>query len=157
MQANNTLRYKTPMKKQVDVFEYAELSNIQRQTLRDWWEPQVHDGVLVDFVRNGRKYWHVGVVTGFTLNKEIEVYLDDFSGRNSFSKDKCLPWLDIGQCIEFLREKDFAELQKVMLLMFTPRWVIGPTQTTCPMNDNEMVAPIELIDALWQVVKEALL
>ena len=140
MQANNTLRHKTPMKKQVDAFEYTELSNIQRQTLRDWWEPQVHDEVLVDFVRNGRKYWHVGVVTGFTLNKEIEVYLDDSSDRNSFSKDKCLPWLNIGQCIEFLNGTRVDIKRSGLNNDFT-------------FNDNKYP---ELIDGLWDRVKEVL-
>ena len=55
-QANNTLRQKFPMKKRVDPIMYADLPAKQREVLRNWWEPQLWDLVLVDHERpDGRK------------------------------------------------------------------------------------------------------
>ena len=156
MQANNTLRHKVPMRKRVDTSGYAQLSREKREALRDWWEPQKWDTVLTDFTLHGRKVWLTGVVVGITSNKLLEVYVDDYQGVKVFGKEQCLLWFDIGQCIELLKEKDFAKLQKVIMLMFTPRWTVSPLEITCPMNDTEMLVPVELIDALWQAVKEVI-
>ena len=129
-QANNTLRQKLPIKKRVGASVYAELSIKQREVLRDWWEPQVWDLVLVDRERFGRKVWETAAITRIEPGSERPLFTT--ASDKPKAKSECLPWLDMGMCVDFLLDKPF--------------------KVDWDHDDKE----IQLIDLLWKEVKEAL-
>ena len=158
-QANNTLRQKLPMKKRVGASVYAELSIKQREVLRDWWEPQLWDLVLVDHRRpDGRKVWVPAVIEGLDFEAFPERPLYTSFSDDGLPKSRCLPWLDMGMCIEFLRDN---APQKLLAPDIVSSWnrqagkrVSGiAIETECgelPINYREF------IDALWVAVKGVL-
>lgn len=108
------------MKQRISAEDLAELTPEQQERLREWWRPEVGDYIVHDTQGIGCLFGDVDIM----------------------DKTHMLPRLSIGQCIELLKDKDIATLQKVMRKM------------ACALSDTEALAPIELIDALWQAVKE---
>lgn len=137
-QANNTLRQKLPMKKRVSASVYAELSIKQREVLRDWWEPQVWDLVLVDRERFGRKFWETAAITRIEPGSERPLFTT--ASDKPKAKSECLPWLDMGMCVDFL------------MGMCVDFLLDKPFKVDWDHDDKE----IQLIDLLWNEVKETL-
>ena len=123
------------MKQRISAEDLAELTPEQRERLREWWRPEAGDYIVHDTQGIGCLFGDVDIM----------------------DKTHMLPRLSIGQCIELLKDKDIATLQKVMRIMLAPTFTVNPLpKMECALSDTEALAPIELIDALWQAVKEVL-
>lgn len=121
------------MKQRISAEDLAELTPEQQERLREWWTPEVGDYIVHDTQGAGCLFGDIGIMV----------------------KAHMLPRLSIGQCIELLKDKDIATLQKVMRIMLAPTFTVNPLpKMACALSDTEALAPIELIDALWQAVKE---
>lgn len=157
-QANNTLRQKFPMKKRVDPIMYADLPAKQREVLRNWWEPQLWDLVLVDHERpDGRKVWVPAVITRIQLEANPERPLFTTASDKPKAKSECLPWMEIGQCIELLKgeskETDYGYMDDCV------NGFIKYKDSCFPLFGlywDGMGEGAELIDLLWNEVKGAL-
>ena len=121
------------MKQRIEAIQLNELSDAQKQRLRELWETQIGD------------WYIVGSNGPFVVIDAVIVK----------SWDKSLPLLSIGQMIEMLSEilLDISIVPK-SLLTDKKLWSITITfrKTTFMKSFEE----IELCDALWQAVKEIL-
>ena len=119
------------MKQYITPEQLQELSEEQKERLRSWWEPELY--------QHGVKFY---------LESLDEGYLREI--RN------CLPLLSVGQCIELLEAKDPGSWS--ICCSKSGGWYITSSNLYAPKyyiadggKDFE-----EIIDALWQAVKEVL-
>lgn len=135
------------MKQRISVEQLTQLTADQKDRLREWWKPDECNLITLEFPLtaspqttvitdvstgyDGIQYWHIG--RGFTAEKELKL--------------RTLPLLSIGQCIQLLR--DIGELDIAIRGMGTIDFYFKR-----PMMG--LVGERELIDALWQAVKEVL-
>ena len=124
------------MKQTITVKQLQELTEEQKERLRSWWEPELYQSMVN---RYGVKFY---------LESLDEGYLREI--RN------CLPLLSVGQCIELLEEKDPGSWS--ICCSKSGGWYITSSNLYAPKyyiadggKDFE-----EIIDALWQAVKEVL-
>ena len=122
------------MKQHITPEQLQELTDEQRERLRGWWEPE-----LYQLNRYGVKFY---------LESLDEGYLREIRG--------CLPLLSVGQCIELLEEKDPGSWS--ICCSKSGGWYITSSNLYAP---KYYIADggkdfVELIDALWQAVKEVL-
>lgn len=148
------------MKQRVDAEKYLDLSPAQRQALRDWWTPQEFDIVLVDHVpdkdRPGKKYWVTAAIEAFDPKTDPEKpILTTFCRRN---KSELLPLLSVGQCIELLACKAPDKLLTPAIKRNWLRLVGKKPNYPGDLPDDGLLPDChkELIDTLWDAVKEAL-
>ena len=135
------------MKLRIETSQLNELSDAQKQKLRELWEPQVGDFATID---------------GDDENILMAIYdvgmgcIDVNGGlRNDIDKEYLTPILSIGQMIEILSEilLDISIVPK-SLLAEKRLWSITITfRKTTFMKSFE---GLELCDILWQAVKEIL-
>jgi len=120
------------MKQRITPEQLQELTEEQKQKLREWWQPHFGD-----------------VLNSLNCDEVVFVYADG-RGRLNFDsdgyewdiKENCLPFLPIGKMIEILQSKDIS-LQDILF----------------DVNYEHDIVPIyegELCDALWQAVKAVL-
>lgn len=132
------------MKQRITVEQLNELTEGQRENLREWWKPRAGD--------------YFEALTSNPLNRVIN---EVNSGGNwldtngmGWMKQDCLPLLSIGQCIEFLNDR-------------TAEQPLGYNDAGCfytvqigPRGAGEGIGSQyvgeELIDALWSAVKASL-
>jgi len=119
----------------------SELTDEQKERLREWWEPQVGD--ICEYFIN--EYFVVIRV------EDNWVWLtDDYQRHERISKNICLPLLSIGQCIELLREKDYI----AVIFPTDKDWRM--TRKSSSPKFNFEYSGTELIIALWQAAKSIL-
>lgn len=120
----------------------TELTEGQKEKLKEWWEPKVWD-ICAIFGRNGEFIWKKSL-GGDLLNK------------HNLTKDTVLPLLSIGQMIELLAERDPSswgiECSKCGGWYITSCNLYGPKYYV----SNHGKDFVELADALFQAMKEAL-
>lgn len=140
------------MKQRITVEQLNELTEEQKEKLREWWKPQ--DG---DFF--ARRRYHV------PDDSPIDEYciggleFVDSGGADTFhAEDGDIPLLSIGQMIELIKEHDAIRYCNLMVTLHTPLIVIPHNAKDQKYADivTEMLKQIELIDALWDAVKQAL-
>ena len=149
------------MKQNITFEQLAQLTEEQKEKLREWWEPGQGQVIYVQYGDgSGREtslgeYW--AVPDGITDDKN---YRDSGCGCCSDSLDiaDCLPLLSIGQMIELLAER----LARITHIPKSPkypaRWhviVYVDVYDNKVIPLREITAP-NLADALWQAVKEVL-
>jgi hypothetical protein len=124
------------VKQRITVEQLQELTSEQQERLREWWEPEVGDYIVHDTQGIGCLFGDVDIM----------------------DKTHMLPRLSIGQCIELLKDK-------------TNEQSFGYNDSGCFWTVNvgnrgvgnmiegcagKQFSTAELIDALWQTVKEVL-
>ena len=134
------------MKQHITPEQLQELTEEQKERLREWW-----------VVREGDRFFAKGKwedIAGESAPGCVESY--DFDGE-SWDKKDCLPLLSVGQCIELLEEKDpgswAMNRSKSGGWYITSSNLYGPKYHIITDGGKDFV---ELIDALWQAVKEVL-
>ena len=131
------------MKQHIGPSQLAELSDEQKEKLRQWWEPQKGDMVS----RGSESQLCVGVDNN-------NLYFERESSKHYFAY---LPLLSIGQCIELLD----SYLTYLKLSEYSGQWEVrmfsvpgvsshGMGRLPCSFSADD------LIDALWQAVKEVI-
>lgn len=125
------------MKQHITSDQLAELTPEQREALREWWKPQEGD-------------WAID--KGYLEHPDEACVLNKFRTTEVIKRDY-LPLLSIGQCIEFLRDKDPKRLCEVMTSLFRGGYIFPGKNQTFVYNRCK---PEELIDALWKAIKAVL-
>lgn len=115
------------MKRRITVEQLQELTEEQKQKLRELWKPQVND---------------------------VAVFIDDDSYDKALTKRWLLPLLDIGQMIGLLMEKKMATER---LEIESPRGLINTYTVWYGNGDfPEKYEAKELCDCLWEAIRELL-
>jgi hypothetical protein len=128
------------MKQRITVEQLMELTEEQKQRLRELTESKVQDGDYV--VHNGMK-------TLVDDAEELKALMNCY--KNKFKE--CYILLNIGQIIELLTEKEGYPNIYISNYPGVKTW--GLTYI-CNPNIEIETEPTELCDALWQAVKEVL-
>jgi hypothetical protein len=167
------------MKQHITPEQLQELSEEQKERLREWWfkHIKVGDVFIVDGKMKSsylsrlrqqntlnvvaevkRKYFGVGsIYKDYTLMKIGEVLKD---GDVTIGPN---PLLSIGQCIELLEEKypngisfhsDWGDCSEVWIVLVQDTQGDDPPDSF--IDRITITRDHELIDALWQAVKEVL-
>jgi hypothetical protein len=115
------------MKRRITPEQLAELTEEQKDRLREWWKPEIGD--LNVFFENQKE------------NVRIVLYAPHRQGLY-------LPLLDIGQCIDlldnFVRQIDIYQIKE-------KTWTVVDAEGEVFECGHK-----ELIDALWEAVKSVL-
>jgi predicted AlkP superfamily pyrophosphatase or phosphodiesterase len=117
------------MKRRITVEQLQELTEEQKQRLREWWMPQCYD-IYYDTI-----FDDYGMITT-DEHGNISKYVMQ-------NKEKLLPLLDIGQMIELLQEK------------YGEDWIDRIYSVDYDHNIYSLYDG-ELADALWSEVKQVL-
>lgn len=123
------------MKQRITVDQLQELTTDQQEILRRWWNPQIGDVCANEY----------------NEEEHVVVDLDKFQKDTEFS---LLPLLSIGQCIELLENSGrFKGLHKSD--------TDGEYKVYIILNDDHgendyIKSGRQLIDALWEAVKQIL-
>jgi hypothetical protein len=123
------------MKQRIEPPQLNELTDEQKDKLREWWKPEKGDWVCDKNCDNG--LLHVDCDTGWAVYDNYTNHLGDWN--EAVIKQKLLPILSIGQMIEILG-KDWVEQV----------YSVDYDHDIYPLFDNE------LCDALWSAIKEVL-
>lgn len=127
------------MKQRITIEQLNELSEEQKERLRDWWKPEPCDvysyqnktrDVVATSYRSdhGIQILHLTIGTG--------VYSDPW--RDIHYKARCLPLLSIGQMIELLADMSNSNMSLTLYDVY---------------GDIETYKINELCDSLWDEVK----
>lgn len=120
------------MKQRITAKQLQELTEEQKQRLREWWKPQCYD-IYYDTIFDD---------FGIALTDEQ----GNISGCVAERKESLLPLLSIGQMIELLSaNKDVFDIGKCYSLY-----------SFRPYGDQTTKQDKELCDALWEAVKRVL-
>jgi hypothetical protein len=129
------------VKQRISVEQLQELTEEQKQRLRELWKPQFYDVVI-----DNNKYDVIIVFHGGMMCS-IDVEM-----QKRYTKADCLPAMSIGQMIEILESKFptlYIENQLPAGLRESIRYRIFQQGAGPHYGDT-------LCDALWQAVKEVL-
>ena len=120
------------MRQYITVKQLLELTPEQQERLREWWRPAGSDAIYVtgDSVNVSARLTRAGFIEEKPDDKTV-IYLS--CGGWCYKKE-CLIVPNIGQCIEFLSERDEGSI--VGKDWVNTGWYRG-----------------ELIDTLWEAVK----
>jgi len=127
------------VKQRITVEQLKELTPEQQERLREWWRPEEGDYI---YYQPPQCLCHSRKAMIVELDGDTEkgdAFLRD-EHMYRYLKSECLPRLSIGQCIELLNGT---------------RIDIKRSGLNNPFTFNDKKQP-ELIDALWQTVKEVL-
>lgn len=128
------------MKQHISVEQFIELTEEQKNKVRDWWWPHAWDRVVL-FAASGEP--------------TIAIITSEF-----VDKDKYYPILSIGQMLDFIREK---LSDKEIFIKISPKADIldfpqKEVKIMCvKTGEKELLnCSYTLVDALWEIVKENL-
>jgi hypothetical protein len=136
------------MKQRISAEDLAELTPEQREKLKKWWIPTTGDVVYNESdIGKPETPFSIMVTDGYDLEKDeiIEGVINPYNTDEFFEdlRGSVLPAMSIGQCIELL------DYLKQCL-------VIRKKRGTWNCEETWENSKVELIDALWQAVKEVL-
>ena len=142
------------MKQMIDSAQLDEITEVQRNAIRDWWTPA--EGDWIASKGNSRqKKWHT------ELNSDDTDYGFAYEPGVKVKDKNIVPLLSIGQMIEFLRCK--GELGQILYLIGWTgqyaQWRVTNREGVPCLNTNHPqmgVDFLELCDALWEAVKKTL-
>lgn len=138
------------MKQHITVEQLNELSEKGKERLRKWWKPQDGDMVLFEGSRKGAVLYDDGEYIEYDPVKKIACGHSGLLSGKTFHTIMILP--SIGQMIEFLDEHKKHDIRiNHQTTLEGLRWefAYGNPYT---YGGNF----VELIDALWEAVKEVL-
>jgi hypothetical protein len=133
------------MKNRITPEQLQELTEKQKNRLREWWKPQEGDFALYA----GSSKWYSGEYLITSVSEDGWLcYEDDHRfGR----KEDCLPALSIAQMIEILEEKD--QCLNIVKRTDLEGWGY---EIQLRRIDYYQFSTDELCDALWEAVKKIL-
>lgn len=114
------------MKRRITADQLNELTDQQKERLREWWKPQEGDFVCDEYGDIG--VLHKDLDTDWIVYSDYTTHLNDWDDPNI--KQKLMPLLDIGQMIDLILDK-----------------------TRTPFNFH---CHTKVCDALWESVKYCL-
>jgi len=123
------------MRQRISVEQLGELTEEQKERLREWWKPREYDVFAVGRISDSVHELEGGLIR----TKDC----DNDGCHGAELKRESLPLLSIGQCIELL-----IDLDGIRIKQRTGRTKIYFLN---PVNANQ-----EFFDALWQAVKATL-
>jgi len=134
------------MKQRITNGQLRELSEEQKQLLREWWKPQQGDaycyqellGVYYAIDAYGAYVTHYSPGDGYT----IEPF------RNKHHKLRCLPLLTIGQMIELLKSNGYG----VYMNTYEEEWEVVARKD----GKSRVALAQDLCDVYWKIVKQIL-
>lgn len=141
------------MRQQLTAEDLSQLTPEQQDKLRAWWKPEEWDMCI----------YHDEVCPVFMIDENYEyrgkrgvyLWLDDVgSGNPPVLKDECLPILGIGQLIQLLESYD--KCLNVTNVILGDEYGNKFTWEVKLRHLGKYIYKEELVDALWQVVKEIL-
>lgn len=127
------------MKQHITVEQLQELTEVQKERLKEWWRPRMGD-------------WYY-----YPVINHSDICATSLIADLKRMKKHYYPLLSIGQCIELLGERIYriagpkSELE--ILFPEDKQWWVG---ANTEKRYNDYFNADELIDALWQAVKEVL-
>lgn len=145
------------MKQRISVEDLQQLTEEQKERLREWWKPQEGDWFFGTH-GGGRNHQYCGPEQYVWILSPYQVDSGVYGAslEESPPDEGALPLLSIGQLIELLDEKDCG------------RWEMRCSKAKCwHIASNNLYEPDfvvtdnghdfdELIDALWEAVKQVL-
>ena len=153
------------MKQRIEPADLEGLTDVQKDRLRELWEPQDGDAVFVPkgtMLGDGYGQW------GDELSDEDIIYyigIAEFNDKSYVSKEPCLKLPEFGDdnYLEIMT-KDCLPLLNIgqMIDILGDLWYEKILTAEIGYGDNDYGEPIiehyydELCDALWQAVKEIL-
>lgn len=137
------------MKQRITVEQLQELTDEQKERLREWWKPVAGDYFATPIATGSRKVIaHIAVAA----NGELRYF--DNNGR-AWNKIEMLPLLAIGQMIELLL--DAGKLETASLIINTSKNDTGVFDGWRDHEDGICISrSSELCDALFAAVKAVL-
>lgn len=156
------------MRQHITPDQLAELTPEQREMLREWWKPRKKDGDWFYGTYGKRDEVDTWILSPYCVDSGV--YGASLHPDEDAAPDPdALPLLSIGQCIEYLRDKDPARLCRTMQLLYRPQFVVvlsdGELIDISDCKPGEIIAvnniekavlyqkPVELIDALFEAIK----
>jgi len=138
------------MKQHITPEQLMELSPEQQDRLREWWKPQRGDQVAVldDEIRIGPC-----ICLGFKESNN-NLAISEFMVEFKANKSECLPVFSIGQCIELINYLGWK--LKIVQKKHLSRAEIYRYEGAGKRKGHVSEPKPELIEALWQVMKEVL-
>jgi hypothetical protein len=124
------------MKRRITIEQLQELTEEQKQRLREWWKPNKYD-VAIDF-----KYDNYEFPVEQVFDDKLIDFVDYGWEIPDSKKDDCLPLLSIGQMIELLSEKSISRLSYIFQCL------------AYNIEDEEVQS--DICTELWQAVKQVL-
>ena len=163
------------MKQHISAEQLSELTQEQKDRLREWWEPSLHDLFMCGENASPltvRKTTYEGskiycgvqdVPLRFYIQSKLTYEDYCLDKKDTYRhKSQCLPLLSIGQCIELLKDK--GTLQEGYVDEYGLGCLVDDTYLNGSVKSCWQLGIIwaiekypEFIDALWQAVKEVLL
>jgi len=123
------------MKLRIEPVQLNELSDAQKQRLRELWEPKQFDV----YINDSGETFVAALFDRDWSNSGGKIIRITGGGNN---KNNCLPLLSIGQLVEMIRKK---RTDYIDLIESYEGWYCGTS-----------ALEVELCDALWQAVKKIL-
>ncbi len=140
------------MKQYIAIEQLRELTPEQQIKLREWWQPQKYERVAYTYRYNNNWETSEILIKGLYNHNPTKVEEEsDLDGEYVFMKDNCLPLLNIGQCIEYLRKYDL-DINDTSLK--DKEWCVDLNRGD---SNLYLFRSNELIDALWEAIKTYLL
>ena len=135
------------MRQEIKLEQFNELTDKQKQKLRDWWQERLSVGDLFA-VKGDIEYYHV------ICTWQDGRILDQFSDFRN--KQDCFPLVNIGQCIELLKNRwtDRVNISD-SLGKYKVQTISAAVKDHAYIKEN-IYESVELVDALWETVKEVL-
>jgi len=136
------------MKQHITPEQLMELTPEQQQRLREWWKPAVGDVIYITdtILSVNDKLTMISCINN-PFGKSGKENTIRLSCGGWCYKKECLIVLSIGQCIEFLQDEETFAIDRKNELTES-FWQVLVNQL---LLDNN-----ELIDALWESIKEVL-
>jgi hypothetical protein len=133
------------MKRRITEEQLMELTDEQKQRLREWWKIGKGD-IFHSTHFSGLYDYHIAIdVYNYTI-------LDWITGVE-LDKDTCLPLLDIGQMIDLLTQREGFPNLYISNYPGVKTWELT---YICNPNIEAEIETTELCDALWESVKQVL-
>jgi hypothetical protein len=146
------------MKQRITPDQLRELTPSQQEKLREWWKPQEGDWV---FNGNKEALLHTDADTDWIMFGSYT----EVSKANSIKeaepeiKSKCLPLLNIGQCIELLKTIQAKQDVGTYISIecgHDEDWFLGHEERTTDKVEYIQYEDHELIDVLFEAIKSIL-
>lgn len=134
------------MKQHITAEQLNELTEAQKERLREWWCPAEGD-IFCNLEADPDETMVVTIEWMQLISPIVQKW-----EKVDMTELKLLPCLSIGQCIELLDEIDPKKLCHVMQYLFSPLYFYVEEEA----GEMKYLEPVEVIDALWQAVKECL-
>lgn len=132
------------MKQRITAKQFQELTEEQKQRLREWWKPEVGD---IAVIRDGYlSHGQICIIDNYIKEYNDCSFIVPSSGYGSHDKEAFEPLLSIGQMIELLSaNKDVFDIGKCYSLY-----------SFRPYGEQTTKQDKELCDTLWEAVKRLL-